>query len=152
MKENNNDKQEANDSLITQENKPYNLQSTSNEIQNIFKKIRKKNKETELKRSKAYDYGNIYSNDILISNENSIRSTSDNLDTKDLIVVIINFISFVLFYCSFILVKDYSSLVHYFLFPLNNWQFYCCVFSGIITSGIIVLITLKKNLLPEYQK
>ena len=148
MKENNNDKQEANDSLITQENKPYNLQSTSNEIQNIFKKIRKKNKETELKRSKAYDYGNIYSNDILISNENSIRSTSDNLDTKDLIVVIINFISFVLFYCSFILVKDYSSLVHYFLFPLNNWQFYCCVFSGIITSGIIVLITLKK--IPGY--
>ena len=59
MKENNNDKQEANDSLITQENKPYNLQSTSNEIQNIFKKIRKKNRENELKRNNMNEYGNI---------------------------------------------------------------------------------------------
>ena len=27
-----------NDTIITQENKPYNLASTSNDIQNIFKK------------------------------------------------------------------------------------------------------------------
>ena len=59
MKENNNNTQDPNDSLLTQENKPYNLQSTSNEIQNIFKKIRKKNRENELKRNNMSEYGNI---------------------------------------------------------------------------------------------
>ena len=40
MKENNNNLQKIN--IITKENKPYNLQSQSFEIQNIFKKTRKK--------------------------------------------------------------------------------------------------------------
>ncbi len=34
MKENNEDLQEADDSLLTKENKPYNLQTTTNEVQN----------------------------------------------------------------------------------------------------------------------
>ena len=47
------------DSMITQENKPSNLASTSHEIQNIFDKIRKKNKETEMKKNISFEIENL---------------------------------------------------------------------------------------------
>jgi len=149
MKENNEDLHEADDSLLTKDNKPYNLQSTSNEIQNIFKKIRKKNKENEIKRnSYMNEYGNIGSKDILISNENNIKFGTDNLDSKDLRLLLVNIISFISFYLSFILQLDYMYPVHFFLYPMNFLQFICCAISSIITAGIITLIILKK--LPGY--
>ena len=148
MKENNNDPQEADDSLITQDNKPYSLQSTSNEIQNIFKKIRKKNRETELKKSYNYDYGSIGSKDFIMPNEQNIKSSKDNINKDDFSILILNLISFSAFYFSFKMIKDYSDPVHVFLFPMNNWQFYLCSLSSIITSVIMILIFLKK--IPGY--
>ena len=148
MKENNNNLQDPNDSLITQENKPYNLQSTSNEVQNIFKKIRKKNRETELKKNRAYEYGNIGSKDILITNQQNINSIKDNLDKQDLFILILNIISFTSFYLCFVLIKDYSFPKFFFIYPMNFSQFFFCLISSIITSSIFVLIILKK--IPAY--
>ena len=128
MKENNEDIQEADDSLLTKENKPYNLQSTSNEIQNIFKKIRKKNKENEMKINISMkEYGNIGSKDILISNENNIKFGKDDLDSKDLKLLIVNIISFISFYLSFILLSDYKYPVHFFL-PYEFYAIYLLCF------------------------
>ena len=143
MKEINNDTQDANDSLITQENKPYNLQSTSNEIQNIFKKIRKKNRENELKRNNMNEYGNIGSKNILI-NENNIISGNEDLCSKDFIIILINIISFACFYFSFELKFDYFYPVNFILYPMGFFQFYLYAFSSLITAGIIALIILKK--------
>ena len=143
MKEINNDIQDANDSLITQENKPYNLQSTSNEIQNIFKKIRKKNRENELKRNNMNEYGNIGSKNILI-NENNIISGNEDLCSKDFIIILINIISFACFYFSFELKFDYFYPVNFILYPMGFFQFYLYAFSSLITAGIIALIILKK--------
>ena len=148
MKENNNNLQDPNDSLITQENKPYNLQSTSTEVQNIFKKIRKKNRETELKKNRAYEYGNIGSKDLLITNQQNINSIKDNLDNQDLFVLLINIISFASFYLCFIFIKDYFFPKFFFIYPMNIFQFIFCLISAIITSGIFVLIILKK--IPAY--
>ena len=142
MKESNNDHQDANDSLITQDNKPFNLQSTSNEIQNIFKKIRKKNQETELKRNRAYE--NVGSKDILITNANNLKSAKDNIDIKDLIIILINIVSFICFYFSFLKTSDFANPVHYILFPMNSSQFKLFSVSSIITAIIIVFIILKK--------
>ena len=143
MKENNNDTQDPNDSLLTQENKPYNLQSTSNEIQNIFKKIRKKNRENELKRNNMSEYGNIGSKSLLISDTNIISGNED-LCSKDLIVIFINIISFSCFYFSFILKLNYWLPVNFILYPMGLAQFCLYTFSSIITAGIIALIILKK--------
>ena len=148
MKENNNNLQDPNDSLITQENKPYNLQSTSTEVQNIFKKIRKKNRETELKKNRAYEYGNIGSKDLLITNQQNINSIKDNLDNQDLFVLLINIISFASFYLCFVFIKDYFFPKFFFIYPMNIFQFIFCLISAIITSGIFVLIILKK--IPAY--
>ena len=142
MKENNNDTQDPNDSLLTQENKPYNLQSTSNEIQNIFKKIRKKNRENELKRNNI-EYGNIGSKSLLISDTNIISGNED-LCSKDLIVIFINIISFCCFYFSFILKLNYWLTVNFILYPMGIIQFCLYTFSSVITAGIISLIILKK--------
>ena len=143
MKENNNDTQDPNDSLLTQENKPYNLQSTSNEIQNIFKKIRKKNRENELKRNNMSEYGNIGSKSLLISDTNIISGNED-LCSKDLIVIFINIISFSCFYFSFILKLNYWLPVNFILYPMGLVQFCLYTFSSVITAGIISLIILKK--------
>ena len=143
MKEND-DIPETDDSLITQENKPYNIQSTSNEVQNIFKKIRKKNKETELKRNRAYEYGNIGSKDVLFTNENNLKTTKDNLESKNLIILLVNIFSFICFYFSFYTINNYAYPVHYFLFPMNYLQFLLLAISAVITAVIIALIILKK--------
>ena len=148
MKENNNNLQDPNDSLITQENKPYSLQSESNEIQNIFKKIRKKNRETELKKNHPYEFGNIGSKDILITNQQNVKNIKDNLDKNDLIVLIINIFSFVFFYLCFYFIKDFYFPKFFFLFPMNILQFIFCALSSFITACILVLIILKK--IPGY--
>ena len=148
MKENNNNNQDPNDSLITQENKPYNLQSTSNEVQNIFKKIRKKNRETELKKNRAFEYGNIGSKDILITNQQNVKSIKDNLDKEDIFILILNLISFASFYLCFVCIKDYFFPKYFFIYPINIFQFIFCTVSSIITACIFVLIILKK--IPGY--
>ncbi len=58
---------DTNNSLVTQENKPYNLVSTTNEIQNVFKKIREKNSKIEKNKYKA-EYEAINTNDPIITN------------------------------------------------------------------------------------
>ena len=132
-----------NNSMITQENKPYNLSSTSNEVQNIFKKIRKKNKETEIKKN-PNDFGNEESKDILSNNDQDKKAPKEDIDVKRHIEVIVLLISFICFYFSFFPITDYYSPISFFIIPMDLFSFILCLISSIITAGFISLVILQK--------
>jgi len=135
---------------IIQDNKPYNLTSTSNEIQNIFKKIRKKNKDIEIKKG-SNDFEDDESKDIsnlLDNNEKSKKSPKDNIDIKEIITIIINIISFIFFYNSFTPVSDYFYPISFFIFPMDLFSFILCGISSLVTAAVISLIIIQK--LPGY--
>ena len=135
-----------NNSMITQDNKPYNLASTSNEVQEIFKKIRKKNKDSSNKKiSKSYSSNaNDELKNIIINKEKDKKPSIAFLELKEIIIIGINLISFILFYFCFYPLTHYFSLVSIFIFPMDLLSFILCAISGIITSGVITLIILKK--------
>ena len=133
------------DSIITQENKPYNSTSTSNDIQNIFKKIRK-NKGTEIKKS-SNDFENDESKDIsnLLSNsEKNKKSSKDNFDLKTTIIIIINLLSFFFFYLSFTPISNYFIPISYLIFPMDLISFILCAISSIVTAVVISFIIIQK--------
>ena len=139
---------DTNNSLVTQENKPYNLVSTTNEIQNVFKKIREKNSKIEKNKYKA-EYEAINTNDPIITNKsNSLINSKDNSNPKNNWAILINAISFTSFYFSFLLIKKINSATSYFIYPMSILQYFLVSLSAIITSGFIFLIILKK--LPGY--
>ena len=129
--------------IITQENKPYNFASTSNEIQNIFKKIRKKNKESEIKKY-PNDFVNEESKDILANNDQEKKSSKENIDIKETTEIIVLIISFICFYFSFIPVTEYFSPITFFIFPMDLFSFILCFISSVITAGFISLVILQK--------
>ena len=135
------------ESIITQENKPHNLTSTSNEIQNIFEKIRKKNKETEIKKN-SNDFENGEPKDIsnlsLIKNEKNMISINDNIDYKSFIIIIIILLSFICFYLSFIPLSNYFFPISFYIFPMDLYSFILCAISSLITGFIISLIIIQK--------
>ena len=131
---------------IIQDNKPYNLTSTSNEIQNIFKKIRKKNKVTEIKKG-SNDFEDDESKDIsnfLDNNEKNKKSPKDNIDIKSTITIIVNIISFIFFYFSFTPVTDYFFPISFFIFPMDLFSLILCGISSLVTSVVISLIIIQK--------
>ena len=134
------------DSIITQDNKPSNLASTSNDIQNIFDKIRKKNKETEIK--KNMNFFNREFNDIsnlsLINTGKNKKSPKDNIDYKAYITLLMIVISFICFYLSFNPMTDFFFPISFFIFPMDLLSFFLCSISSIITGIIISLIIIKK--------
>ena len=131
------------DNIIKEENKPYNEITTTDEIQNIFKKIRKKSKSSE---------NNLIINDnnkideskgILTINDNKIN-TKNNLENYNYYQIIIIIISFILFYLSFEPITNYFFLFHFFIFPIEYLQYIFCLISCIITAIFISFIILRK--------
>ena len=136
-----------NNSIITQDNKPYSITSTSNEVQEIFKKRRKKNEESANKKiSKNYsNNANDELKNIVISNEKSKKPSVEFFDQKEIIIISLNLISFILFYLCFNPIADYYlSAISILIYPMDLVSFLLCSISSIITSGIIALIILKK--------
>ena len=128
---------------INNEDDDANEISTTEEIQNIFKKIKKKSKISESKneinnKSTKVDYKE------LITNENKIKSQKDNLTNLTKNSIILNIISFLLFYNSFTPKTNYISIVSIFIYPIEIIQFIFCCISGLITSFFISFIILKK--------
>ena len=83
-----------------------NIPSSTAEIQNIFKKIRKKNKDTEIKQN-PNEFGNDESKDILLNTEQNKSPLSETIDFITNIIVILNIISFILFHFSFRPILNY---------------------------------------------
>ena len=136
-----------NNSIITQDNKPYSITSTSNEVQEIFKKRRKKNEESANKKiSKNYsNNANDELKNIVISNEKNKKPSVEFIDQKEIIIISLNLISFILFYLCFNPIADYYlSAISILIYPMDLVSFLLCSISSIITSGIIALIILKK--------
>ena len=128
---------------LTEENKHYNEISTTDEIQNIFKKIKKK-KYGENKLS-LNDYKNDESNYALTNNNQNKTFSLKNFDSFQIFLIILNIISFILFYFSFYpIIEYYYYPVNIFIFPMELIQFLFCFFSSGITAFIIALIILKK--------
>ena len=147
MKENNNIElanfPPENSESIIQDNKPHNIPSSTAEIQNIFKKIRKKNKDTEIKKNQT-DFRTDESKDILINTEQNKSPLSETIDFITNMTVILNIISFILFYFSFRpLLNNFYPIV-FFIMPMNIIGFCFCCISAVITAGIISLIILQK--------
>ena len=150
MKENNNIELENFQSKdidsIIKENKPQTIPSSTAEIQNIFKKIRKKNKETEIRKSSG-EFGNDEtkedSNSLLNSNDQN-KSSTQNIDPNTFIIIALNILAFLLFYLSFKPLSDYFFPIIFFIFPMDLLSFIFCVLSGGITAGIICLVILQK--------
>ena len=132
---------------ISHQNKPFNEKSTTDEIQNIFKKIRKKNKTTSTKTNLNINKDDEFK-DILKTNNQNKKSLENNFEKIEIYSILMNIISFNFFYLSFEPITNYFFLVNIFIFPMEYIQFIFCVLSGIITAGIITLIILKK--LPGY--
>ena len=134
------------DSIITQENKPSNLSSTSNEIQNIFDKIRKKNKETEIKKNNSFENRtfNDISNLSLINNGKNKESPKDTIDCKAYLTLLLTIISFICFYLSFRPMTDFFFPISFYIFPMDLLSFILCAISSMITGVIISLIIIKK--------
>ena len=135
-----------NKSFITQENKPYNITSTSNEVQEIFKKIRKKNKESGNKTiSKSYgNNANDELKNIAINHDQNQKHSNEYFHIKKLIIIIMNLISFILFYYCFYPIINFYLPIIVFIFPMDLISFIFCVISSVLTAIIIVLIVLKK--------
>ena len=150
MKENNNIElenfQTKDIDSIIQENKPQTLPSSTEEIQNIFKKIRKKNKEIEIKKG-SDEFGNDESKQVsnsLLNNDQNKSSLNQNIKPMTYIIIFINIFSFVIFQFSFKPLSDYSFPITLFVFPMDIVSFIFCCLSSIITSGIISLVILQK--------
>ena len=132
------------ETIISKENKPYNINSTKD----IFKKIRKKNKETDINKN-SNDFINEESKDILVNNDKDKKSSEDNnIDIKNIITIIIIILSFITFYCSFNPMSNYFLPISYFIFPMDFFSFIFCAFSSIITALTICLVIIQK--LPVY--
>ena len=132
-----------NDTIITQENKPYNLASTSNDIQNIFKKIREKNKEIEFHKG-FDDLSNKEFKEILINNEQDNNFSIKNINIKTIIEIIIILLAFIFFYFSFIPISNYFIQLNYFIFPMDLFSFILCTLSSLLTAGIISFVIIRK--------
>ena len=128
--------------IIPEDNKHYNKISTTDDI---FKKIRKKDKIISANQNIKDDI-NIESKETINNQDKSI--SKNNFGIINNYSVIINIISFIFFYLSFEPITDYYYLFNFFLFPIDFIQFLLCLLSGIITTGFIFLIILKK--LPGY--
>ena len=132
-----------NDTIITQENKPYNLSSTSNDIQNIFKKIREKNKEIEFQKG-FNDLSNKEFKEIPFNNEQDNNLSIKNINLKTIIEIIIILLAFICFYFSFIPISNYFIQLNYFIFPMDLFSFILCTLSSLITAGIISFVIIRK--------
>ena len=147
MKENNNIElenfQSEDSESIIQDNKPQNIPSSTAEIQNIFKKIRKKNKATEIKKNQN-EFGSDESKDILSNTEQNKSPLSETIDFITNITLILNIISFILFHFSFRPILNYFYPIIYFILPMDIIGFGFCFISAVITAGIISLIILQK--------
>ena len=147
MKENNNIElenfQSEDSESIIQDNKPQNIPSSTAEIQNIFKKIRKKNKDTEIKKNQN-EFGSDESKDILSNTEQNKSPLSETIDFITNITLILNIISFILFHFSFRPILNYFYPIIYFILPMDIIGFGFCFISAVITAGIISLIILQK--------
>ena len=131
---------DTNNSLVTQENKPYNLVSTTNEIQNVFKKIRQKNSKIEKNKYKA-EYEAINTNDPIITNKsNSLINSKDNSNPKNNWAILINAISFTSFYFSFLLIKKINSATSYFIYPMSILQYFLVSLNSFFKSNFFILI------------
>ena len=133
---------------IIQDNNPQNIPPSSEEVQNIFKKIRKKNKDNEKRRGSTELGGNDNLKDIsnlqLLNNDQSKKPLSERIDFMAYITLILNFFSFILFHLSFKSIEFISYPISFFIFPMNIITFIFCSISSIITAGITSLILLQK--------
>ena len=127
-----------------QDNTPKNLTSTSNEIEFIFQKIRKKNRENEAKKS-LKDYGNQESKDIsnLLVNPNQ-KMSSEEMGKNSQYTILANLFSFILFYFSFIPLSNYFCPISCLIFPIDLVSFIFCALSAIISAIVFSLILIKK--------
>ena len=108
MKENNNIElenfQTKDIDSIIQENRPMTIPSSTAEIQNIFKKIRKRNKEIEIKKG-SVEFGNDESKQVsnsLLNNDQNKSSLTQNINPMTYIIIFVNIFSFVIFQYYFI--------------------------------------------------
>ena len=131
------------ESVIMKDNKPYNITSTSNEVQNIFNKIRKKQKRNSINKN-SNDFINEEFKDILVNNNKDKQSNENNIDIKNIITIVIISISFIAFYFSFSPISNYFLPISYFIFPMDFFSLLLCTFSSIVTAIIICLILIKK--------
>ena len=134
------------DSII-HENKPQSIPSSTVEIQNIFKKIRKKNRENEIRKSSielGKDEAKEVSNSLLNNDKNASSSLTQNIKPMTFIIIFINIFSFVLFQFSFKPLSDFYFTITFFLFPIDIVSFIFCLLSSILSAGIISLIILQK--------
>ena len=129
---------------INNENDDLNEISTTEEIQNIFKKIKKKSKISETKKEMNIQSKNDGYKELLITNENKKANIDDNLSSIKNNPIILNIISFIFFYNSFKPITKYIKLINIFIFPMEIIQFIFCFISGLITSFFISFIILKK--------
>ena len=132
------------ESIIMKENKPHNIASTSNEVQNIFNKIRKKHKVTNINKNSNNSFINEESKDILANNNKDKKSNENQIDKKNIIAILLILISFIAFYFSFSPISKYFLPISYFIFPMDFFSLLLCIISSVITAVIICLIMTKK--------
>ena len=128
-----------NKSIITNENIPYSINSTSKEIENIFKKIRKKNDSKN--QSIIVKLEMEESKDMLARNEKKENKPTFNLD---MIIIIVNFIGFILFYFSFFPIKEFTYPITFFIYPMDFLSFIFLFLSSIFISLTLFLIINNK--------
>ena len=144
-------------------NDDNNINDTENDNENEDIKMiddnekAQKNKEMkEIEKKVKKNYKSIYSthNNLDINFNTNINKTIDsiksnkknlmNICCKEAFILIINIISFILFYISFIKRIETNIIYYYFIYPISKISFILLLVNSALTSIVIILLVIKQ--------